>query len=457
MYAKLLTTNRIRKSSRGEQSLVDEVESDRARVLYNASFRRLQRKTQVFPLEDNAAVRSRLTHSLEVAHVGRFLASRLVQTVHDRGLVNRFEFTPEIEHALTVTVEVACLLHDIGNPAFGHFGESAIAKWFSARDGLGVMVDSDMRGFDGNPQGLRIVASLAGSDGKTGMNLTLTQLASTIKYQLLSSEFPGNGKGYKKFGAFETEREVIEKLREKFGLGVGQRFPLAYLMEAADDISYCLSDIEDGSEKRVVRYEEVIDDLRRGAEGDSDVSSLVDQAIEQAATARDVDRVVSFRSFLVRRFVRAAVDQYVDKHDDVLTGSLDELIDPASTEGKLLKLIKAVVRRRVYSDESIQSLELAGNSVMRGLLDYFGQLIDVPRDEFTALMAPGARVKGRDVEKRLLDLVAPSHKRFYEQASVGVDEEREKLLRAHLIADYIAGMTDPFALKVHQKLSGIRL
>lgn len=130
MYQSLLIGDRIRASTRGAKDITEEVESDRARVLYSASFRRLQRKTQVFPLEDNASVRTRLTHSLEVAHVGRYLATTVIKLMRERGLAASYGLQDiGLQHAFSVTVEVACLLHDIGNPPFGHFGEVAISKW----------------------------------------------------------------------------------------------------------------------------------------------------------------------------------------------------------------------------------------------------------------------------------------------------------------------------------------
>ncbi|WP_206436313.1 dGTP triphosphohydrolase [Xanthomonas oryzae] len=210
MYQTLLTNERLRPSSRGKESIAQEVESDRSRVLYSASFRRLQRKTQVFPLEDNAAVRTRLTHSLEVAHVGRFLATSVIQRVSEKGLIASWGLDlTDFKHAFVVTVEVACLLHDIGNPPFGHFGEAAIAKWFTKCSAKNSYFN-DFTGFDGNPQGFRIVTKLNGSDGLTGMNLTLSQLASTLKYPSTPSE----KSRYKKFGAFFTEQEALKDVRE---------------------------------------------------------------------------------------------------------------------------------------------------------------------------------------------------------------------------------------------------
>lgn len=450
MYKDLLTCDRIRLSTRGVKGIAEEVESDRARVLYSASFRRLQRKTQVFPLEDNASVRTRLTHSLEVAHVGRYLASSVIEESRKHGLQAEWGLLDaEMQHAFTVITEVACLLHDIGNPPFGHFGEFAIAEWFKDRDDD---LFKDFLGFDGNPQGFRIISRLNGADGATGMNLTLSQLASTIKYPSV----PNERKRFKKFGVFQTEQEVVQKIRARFGLAVEQRFPLAYLMEAADDISYCLSDIEDGVEKRIIRHGDLVEALKLATSTDGPVSALIHEAEGAALRAESVDQAVTFRSYLIRLLVGHAARCYVEQHDKILSGEVEELITRSSPEGRLLEAIKAVVRKHIYTDSSIQSLELAGMAVITGLLQSFGRLLEVSRKDFNTLMR-GERVRGLDVERRLLDFMAGRHVAVYKVMSAEASDIEEAWLRAHLCVDYISGMTDPYALEMHQMLSGSRL
>lgn len=452
MYKRLLTAERVRNSSRGQEGIAQEVESDRARVLYSASFRRLQRKTQVFPLEDNAAVRTRLTHSLEVAHVGRFLATSVIQKVVEQGLAAKWGIeATDLKHAFVVTVEVACLLHDIGNPPFGHFGEAAVAKWFSDRHADNPKYQ-DFRGFDGNPQGFRIITKLNGSDGVTGMNLTLSQLAATLKYPSTPSE----KKRLKKFGSFFTELDALAAVRARFSLEPEQRHPLAYLMEAADDICYCLSDIEDGVEKRLLTHDDFIDALIVEVEANQEVRRIVEEARISAKKAGKVDETVAFRSFLVRRFVAAASSTYVDDHEEIVAGKLKEVIRAESLDGYLLDAIKKVVRNKVYRDPSIQSLELSGYAAITGLLDRFGTLLKIPRDKFTELLEPGARISGYDVEKRLIDFIAGRHLSTYRQASQNCDDDDEAWHRAHLIVDYISGMTDSFAMEMHKVLGGTK-
>jgi dGTPase len=395
-----------------------------------------------------------MTHSLEVAHVGRYLGSSVVDEFHKRGLLHKYELEGDRQYVFATTVEVACLLHDIGNPPFGHFGEVAITRWFRQNGrGMGGR-NEDFLGFDGNPQGFRIISKLAGDDGSTGMNLTISQLASTLKYPVDPAERPSSG--LKKFGVFFSETATLEKIRSKLYLGKGVRFPLAYLMEAADDISYCLSDIEDGAEKEITTYHAIVDALREEAP-DEDVRQMVDKAMVIAERSSSVNEIVSFRSALIRQLVAFASKRYVDVHNNVLDGSIGELIDKSSPEGRLLKLIKSVVRRKIYSHSSVQSLELSGLSAITSLLDSFGRLLDLSREDFESLLKPGGIKRGLEIEKRLCDFVARSHKGAYKASVKNVNDDEELVCRAHLIVDYISGMTDSFAIEMHQVLGGVRI
>ena len=360
MYTEWLAGERIRQSTRGSRSLYEEAESDRARVLYSASFRRLQRKTQVFPLEDNAAIRTRLTHSLEVAHVGRFLAGKIIEKAEEAGKADEWGLRNETARAFQVMTEVACLLHDVGNPPFGHFGEVAISDWCRKENAL---KDSDLIGFDGNPQGFRIVSRLAGVDS-AGMNLTISQLAATLKYPSLKSENDTNQK-FKKFGVFSTEAARLAKVREILDLKAGQRFCIAYVMEAADDISYCLSDIEDGVEKELIAvgnfFKEIEGSIKGGAESIYQYGKVAADKAEGS-----VDKMVSFRAAIISRLVDSAANRYVEMHDQIADGSLSELLPEGTPEGDFLKQLKGVVSRTLYSSSQIVKLELAGLRVVGG-------------------------------------------------------------------------------------------
>lgn len=447
MYKDLLTAERIRSSTRGVKEIYEEVESDRSRVLYSSAFRRLQRKTQVFPLDDNAAIRTRLTHSLEVAHVGRFLATRVIAYFRDAGRLKEFQLDGEYAHAFTVTVEVACLLHDIGNPPFGHFGEVAIGRWFEENAGA---APHDLKRFDGNPQGFRIVTKLAGADSLTGMNLTLSQLGATLKYQSVLRE----QKQFKKFGVFDSEEEALHRIRNRFGLKAEQRFCIAYLMEAADDISYCLSDLEDGVEKRLLAYESFLTEIEKTS--NPGVLEIINIGKEAASSAPQVNKLVAFRSAVIRHLVDVAAKRYVDGHASILLGEPKELLPEGTKEGDFLEAVKLYVRKHVYDCDVILRLEVGGLSIVKGLLDCFAPLLHMQREGVQGLIQ-GEKVNGKDVERRLLLLIAESHKAAYQKAQGRVEDGLEIELRARMVVDYISGMTDSFAMETFQRLTGGRI
>ena len=256
-YNQLLSVERMRQSSMQRKSTIDHFYSDRSRILYSSSFRRLQQKAQVFSLEPNASVRTRLTHSLEVSDLGRTLANRIAYKLSENNLLDSNKI-PDV----VAIVENACLLHDIGNPPFGHFGEIAIRDWAntSALNSLpiGISKDdkllnelmSDFREFDGNPQGFRTITKLHTEYDEYSFNLTFATLLCTLKYSRAAGEEKGSGI-MKKAGYFRSEEEVVERICSKTGIGLHHRYPFTYIMEAADDIAYCMSDIADGIEKRI--------------------------------------------------------------------------------------------------------------------------------------------------------------------------------------------------------------
>jgi dGTPase len=426
----------------------------------------LQGKTQVFPLDKNAAVRTRLTHSLEVANVGRFLATTALERFDSLGLSEGLGLDQIRRIAFSTTTETACLLHDIGNPPFGHFGEGAISLWFSKFDSfpdknIKTSVKAhpsfdDFLRFDGNPQGFRIATRLGG-ESESGFNLTLSQLASMLKYSCVPDEVPKLS-AIKKPGVFSTELKFLEMLRTKFALKPGQRFPLAYLMEAADDISYCLSDIEDGIENDILDHDEAIDGIRNACGDSSGAKEIVDLAVRSLSNTTAVDPVIAFRSSIIRSLVFRAAEEYVTSHDAILAGTLPELIPANCDHGKLLEAIKSFARQRVYNHKIPRNLELSGNSIINGLLDQYGRLLCISRAEMSQLLARKRMPKEFALQERLLSSIAPHHVRAYqEQVKYSTDDAHEWCLRAHLVADFVSGMTDQFALDTYQRLLGIRL
>lgn len=466
LYDSLISVERRRGSNRGTMTTLEAADSDRSRVIYCASLRRMQRKTQVFPLENNAAVRSRLTHSLEVAHVGRYLTDTILAKARQQNLVGSWGIDAERAIAMGLIVETACLLHDIGNPPFGHFGELAISRWFAQKrqqllmhsDAEASRLYDDFLNFDGNPQGFRLIAVLAGVDGATGLNLTLTQLAATVKYPVAPDGIVVTDQLRKKAGVFHTEEDVLADVLSRLGMAPHARHPFAYLMEAADDISYCLSDIEDGIEKKICGWKDFKQRIESECESCSDeAKTLLERVFRESEGYRDVDPVVAFRTRLIRCLVEYSAEQYIENHDKILQGELPELISGDHAHGELLGCIKNAVRGLVYSSPLAQIPELTGLSVITGLLDIFEDLLLVDRARFESMVSGKWKGMGVDSEKRLYDLIARKHASAYRAAVNGSSSDGvERVLRIHMLLDFISGMTDSYSTSLFQTLRGIR-
>lgn len=466
-YKDILLTDRFRPSSRGGRDILQESESDRARVLYSSSFRRLQRKTQVFPLEENAAIRSRLTHSLEVAHVGRFLATSFIKKLIDnpKGDV-RSDYGVDDDCSLAIPniVETACLLHDIGNPPFGHFGESAIANWFRGywrrcsqeiKDEEGALeLKADMLAFDGNPQGFRIITRLTGVDDH-GMNLLLPQIASTVKYPVGPGEIDRDKPLQKKAGVYYAEIAAWKEICDRLNLGEGKRFPLAYLMEAADDISYCLSDIEDGIEKGFFVHQAFVDAVLDGVSGNDEAVKVVTDARDAAKRSENyVEPHVSFRSYLVNYLVNEVSDVYIDKHEAIFSGDLPGLIEACPVAGSLLDAIKKSVFKLLYGRRSSVELELTGLAAIDGILRKYEPLLDMDFTDFSKIINEERCDRAFDGEVKMFSLLAKKHVSAYYRSIVNGGE---RAARIRLVVDFVAGMTDVFALRTYQMFSGIKV
>lgn len=492
MYSDLLKKDRPRESEVADRTIVTESESDRGRILFCAAFRRLQQKAQVFSMEPNAAVRSRLTHSLEVSQIGRYIADSIAVILLEKGMADTTECM-----ALVTFVESACLMHDIGNPPFGHFGEAAIQKWFADNGTLAIEqacapvrpnVDgirnkqsagalADFLEFDGNPQGLRVVAKLQWNKDEFGLNLTKTTLASYLKYIRKAGDprAQRNGDFDKKAGYFSTEADVVEDIWKSFGYTDKQRFPLAYIMEAADDIAYCISDLEDSIEKNLLDEKKALTEIKsewsNGFVPTTDTDKEIERALECAMNSKAGDKEYTFTDFrtgINRAIVKYVTQRYIDNHTAILSGSLDSLIPGDEGPGRILNTLKAYCKRTVYCHESVQRTELAGYTAIFGLLDHFRILLTCSKERFLLALDYTHNKDANDVpiiiEKKYLKLFPERYIKVYkntlEKAQVTDSSQFEFLewnARAHLIVDFISGMTDDFAMTTYRTLSGMRL
>jgi dGTPase len=455
-YSSLLRIDRLRKSTRKEKaSLRTEVASDFGRIITSPAFRRLQAKAQVFSLEENDGVRTRLTHSQEVAGVGRQIAAKIIDYAPELIPVN-------LQNPFISTVENACLLHDIGNPPFGHFGEYAIASWFRDKQKEYLKVwnspetigyYSDFLQFDGNPQGYRMITRLAWHNDEYGLNLTCSLLSAYLKY-LSHQKDEEKGKFFKKMGYFKVDEGTVASVRKCLQIeSDSYRNPLTFLMEASDDTSYCVSDIEDGIEKGIIRWHDVVSFVESVLTGVSLTkwNALVEET--NSKVTHEKSKFVELKIKIVSECTDFIAKEYIANHTDIIEGRCQRaLYDQNSTESQILEALKKFAKTKLFTSKQACDLELCAYSVIRGLLDHFQPLLFLELEEFNRL------VNGHDsklhLEKRLVALLPSKHVLAYNY-EVNLRPELEPILRAHLIVDYISGMTDNHALHVFQLLSGI--
>jgi dGTPase len=426
----LIKHDRLRKST--NRGILIESESDKGRIVNSPAFRRLQQKAQVFPLEPNAAVRTRLTHSIEVSQVGRHLAQKVIEVCKGSGE------NYSLLSAFVNTVESACLIHDIGNPPFGHFGEAAIQDWFADIDSP----EPDLLEFDGNPQGFRIISRLSGYDSY-GLNLTATLLASSIKYPWMPANKP---ESKKKIGIFSTEWDKYEEACNLIGWQTGKPFPIMRLMDTADEIAYSLSDIEDGIEKRIVTY--------------ADLRENLDPEIFKNKTQSEL---IAYKTKIINSAVETAARNFCEHLDQILNGDEVDLLPDDSEPKNALNKIKIFVRRDIYTHKAAEQIELAGYSVVRGLLDSYKSFVSnssqaISKNELEILIHEKSSKKipkrpGLDKDSRLVNMLPSTYKEKYLEDI----HSSEMAKRAHLIVDFVSGMTDDYALDTFQILQGIKI
>lgn len=464
--------------------LQSALESDRGRIINSAAVRRLQQKTQVFPLERNAAVRSRLTHSLEVQQSGRFIVQTIFRLLSPE---QQAEFgLTGLERPIETLVEMACLLHDIGNPPFGHSGENAINNWFVQhlptlseqhglrQDALWQVLSLELAQFEGNAQAIRLVHSLQ------RMNLTYSQLACILKYTRLATAPKPDNAGQlsylqKKPGYYVAEQLLVEQLWRELDTKAGCRHPLTYIMEAADDISYCLADIEDAVEKGLLNLEQLAKELNMAfialepqarlisshSGGSESFSALIKAALDKAAD-EPINKASAFfitlRVGMIHPMVYHAAQQFIDNIDAVYHGTLNRaLLEDNSQYHAITATFKQVARQFVFNQPEVEILELQGFRIIAGLLDSYQPLLQLNRADFTAVLHDKACHLAQ--QQRLAHRLPNKHVAAYQLAVAQIsadDSSQELYYRCRLLQDFISGMTDHFALDEYQTLVNCR-
>lgn len=455
------------------------IESDRGRILSAPAFRRLQKRTQVFALELNASIRTRLTHSLEVGQTARFIAKTIFSKLKKEGL-DKYKLD-ELENAFISTAEMTSLLHDIGNPPFGHFAEQTINKWMknNALPMLSVfetnsenakklkdMLAKDICNYDGNAQAIRVIIKLQ------RLNLSYTQILSVLKYTrgAFEDKIKDSPLDYlrKKPGFYYSEKDFIEKIQKILDVKSGHRFPITYIMEAADDISYLTADLEDSVEKGILSLDEVYNLIKSECEkeGENYLLEVIDAKYKKAKENEEPYQFSMFftlvRAQLVTSLVFHVVDIYLDNHEAIFNGEFNFALldyDTKSKYHKAIKILEKISLKYIYQNKDVQELELQGYTIVNGLLDIYKPLLELNADDFSTLL------KDENVDcfvaMRLIKRVSSKQIVAYKNDIKKLeDKETYQILefyyRVRLIIDFISGMTDDFALHEYQVLSAIK-
>lgn len=415
-----------------------DFQRDYDRLVFSSPFRRLQNKTQVFPLPGSIFVHNRLTHSIEVACVGRSLANEAALLLRERHGAGSPDAPPE---AIGDIVAAACLAHDLGNPPFGHSGEMAISTFFSEgagrelRDGLSPGQWADLTRFDGNANTFRLLTHRFEGRRPGGFAMTYPTLASIVKYPF-GSTLAGNRN---KFGFFESERESFIRVADTLGMrrlpSTGEtvryaRHPLVYLVEAADDICYEVMDIEDAHKLRLITTEEAVGHLL----GFFDDESRARRLRAMARVDDPNEKLAYLRSCVIGTLVQECARTFADKErlilDGELTGSLLDYIDPLPRES--YRRCTRLSWEKIYTSSDVVDIELGGCQIITFLLERLIHAVRHPSLSYS----------------RLLLSKVP------QQYAVGAPDLYGKI---QAVLDHITGMTDVYALDLYRKLNAMSL
>lgn len=546
-WKKLLSSDRIRKSNPNDKR--NPFESDFGRIIYSPALRRMHDKTQVFPLTTDDNIHSRLTHSNEVMSLGYTFGMLLC---NNEGFVKRIGFEnreAELLRIIPIIIQNVCLIHDIGNSPFGHFGETIISNYFERLEksemtefcNLNEWQKRDFLNYDGNAQGLRVLTKLQTLNDPYGLNLTYSTLASSLKYpnfdiinSIKEKSLAKEGKNLenkfienKKHGVFFSEKEYFELIIANTGLKIDDRVvrhPLCYLMEAADSIAYYCMDMEDGFNKGIYN----IEDIKKEFENkDIPICKSIIQTIN-TKYVNDSFKIVNIRIKLIQYFVNLAFEKFIENLDLIEKGEYNkELVEDDKDE---VYEIVSGFSKRIFKSREINNLESTGYSVMVGLLDFYIDFVfKKQNDKFinkaevlisnsiidAAIEETLIETCERKITNRLTKLRA-DYKLFsqsgnsnnkltkeldkYEEMEILLNENKDKYTRLiasqkteyiptgspeslelaeirgkllekikpefkdldnyykfRVIVDFISGMTDQYAVKHYQRISGQRI
>lgn len=428
-------TQKRTRASQDETRLGFEVDFDR--IIFSSAFRSLQDKTQVIPLSKTDFVHTRLTHSLEVSVVGRTLGRRAGKVILDRH--------PELKNLgytfndFGAIVAGACLMHDIGNPPFGHSGEKAIGEYFKTGKGLKYKEElsekeyQDLVDFEGNANGLKIVTeSKEGTPG--GLRLSYATLGAFIKYPKESlPKKPTPHISDKKYGFFQSEKDTFIDVVEELGMmkkaseGIAYyRHPLAYLVEAADDICYTIIDFEDGINLGLIDEEYALEYMIKLVKDTIDIKKY-------HSLKHKKDRVSYLRALAIGVLINEAVDMFLSNEEEILKGTFsNSLLDKCKYEAQMNDIIKISIEK-IYRSNDVIEKEVAGYKIIADLLDVF---VTALNNKYTGEQS--------NFDRLVLNLLPEEYRTLK-------DDLYERILQT---CSYVASLSDGYAIRLHKKISG---
>ena len=462
----LLSPRRERESSGRSKSadLRSEFEKDYHRIIGSASFRRLQDKTQVFPLDKSDFIRTRLTHSLEVSSLGKSLGQNIGENILK--FRRNSGFTPQMKEDISHILECAGLIHDIGNPPFGHFGEIAIREWFAGNlpelsfcgrrveDMLSEQMKQDFYHFEGNAQALRLVTKLHYLVDEHGMNLTYALLNTIIKYPVPSTGIrmdSGNIKD-KKMGYYLADEEIFRKVTETTGAG-NNRHPLTYILEAADDLAYKTADIEDAFVKGFITYYTLERELAPLEQTYPEspfkplekLRQLYERGLKKGVSNPESyavkNWIVSAQGFLIS----CATFGFTSNYESIMAGTFGHDLFYGTYGEKLMHLLGDMAYRRVFSSMEIYKMEVAESAILDNMMNKLVR----------AVLYYDTDVRQDTIDKRVVSFISDNYKNAYRLQAKGKSEAEKLYLRLLLVTDYVCGMTDSYAKRLYQEMNGI--
>lgn len=439
-WSHLLSSQRTQQKALPQELYRSAFEQDYDRIIFSHPFRRLQDKTQVHPLPELDFVHTRLTHSLEVSSVGRSLGKRAGEVILERNPDLKKNFSLFDFGAI---VAAASLAHDLGNPPFGHAGEDAISDFFLHhpqgqyfKDKIEIDAWTDLIKFEGNAQGFRIL-----NKNQFGLKLTYATLGAFTKYPC-PSNLPTRDKSrrsQKKYGFFQTEKNIFREVASELEIpqpnpGSWQRHPLAFLVEAADDICYSIIDLEDGCSLGLVSYEEARSLF------ESVISKNKSKLGKLDSLSNQPEKIGYLRALAIADLMEECTTLFLDYEKDILSGKFDRaLCDECNSKDALKQIIKISIDK-IYCARDVVEIEAAGHEVLPGLLDEFTKT-----GEF--LMRKGDSRKYRNLQKLLPGEV--------ETTITSNPGNYYAMLRT--VVDFISGMTDRHAISLYRKIKGMSL